>query len=252
VTKSKPPVRREAATARAKKLKERRVTPVAKRPVDNSTVATGSAKLANMASANPSRTNGLKKAVAAKSVAASNTRSSAVKRDAQSSGHPGSAGKEGGPAAAPAVAEVEELRDSSVQIAVDILTEWRDVLAAADRRYSEAVFEKFEAAAMRSRLPNALVDATKSHLAQASKMQIEIIDRMISACHGELDEPGSPKVQDARESRQKTSPMPMKPAANFVTSPAQFWLEATSMWRKSWSDAMSPWVGQEARPYKGQ
>lgn len=259
MSKSKSPVQREAALNGHAKQQARRRAPLAKA---NASPATKSGvKRANA--------NGPRKSAVVKTIAAANSLSSAAKRGAQTNGHLATDGKKiangvaqdamdvsDGPArdghtrdtqafatdVAPAFEASDAQRGNPVKIAVDILTEWRDVMTASEQRYSQTVFDALEVAALGKGLPKTLMQATKSHLAQASKMQIEIIDQMILDCQDKLEGSVVPDMHETQKSGRKNLPVQENPIAHAVTYPAQFWVAATLMWRKSWSDAMSTWA----------
>ena len=128
----------------------------------------------------------------------------------------------------------------------DALTEWRDEVAASTERYSESVLDKMVAAATAMGWPQELVEASQLHLAQASKMQMQLINQLMDAWQALIK-----------------SPMPGQPIGNlrpfsgmgFAQSfgspslengPFQFWMKAAETWQHNWISVFSMWAQRGA------
>ena len=74
----------------------------------------------------------------------------------------------------------------------DAMSEWRDETTASTERYAERVFDTFAVAARGVGWPEGLVETTKIQLLQASKMQTQMMDRVMETWQDQLKSPVSP------------------------------------------------------------
>ena len=165
----------------------------------------------------------------------------------------------------------------------DAMSEWRDEITASTERYAERVFDTFAVAARGVGWPESLINTTKAQVLQASKMQTQMMDRLMETWQDQLKSPVSPgqflgkftqgasgtgldnamanPVQfwmQAMETWQDQLKSPVSPGQflgkftqgasgtgldNAMANPVQFWMQATQMWQKNWSDAMALWMG---------
>ena len=126
----------------------------------------------------------------------------------------------------------------------DAMSEWRDETTASTERYAERVFDTFAVAARGVGWPEGLVETTKIQLLQASKMQTQMMDRVMETWQDQLKSPVSPG-QFLGKFTQGASGTGLD---NAMANPAQFWMQATQMWQKNWMDAMALWMG--GKPYR--
>ena len=125
----------------------------------------------------------------------------------------------------------------------DALSEWRDEVGASTERYSETVLDKMAAAARALGWPKELVEASHKHLAQASKMQMHVIDQLMDAWQKQLTSP----TADQFMAQLRTLP-----SAGFAATPMDFWMQAAEMWQRNWESALSMWANQtpgSSRPH---
>ena len=115
----------------------------------------------------------------------------------------------------------------------DALSEWRDEVGASTERYSETVLDKMAAAARALGWPKELVEASHKHLAQASKMQMHVIDQLMDAWQKQLTSP----TADQFMAQLRTLP-----SAGFAATPIDFWVQAVELWQRNWESALSMWA----------
>ena len=126
----------------------------------------------------------------------------------------------------------------------DAMSEWRDETTASTERYAERVFDTFAVAARGVGWPESLIETTKAQLLQASKMQTQMMDRLMKTWQDQLKSPVSPG-QFLGKLTQGGSGTGLE---NAMANPAQFWMQAMQMWQKNWMDAMALWMG--GKPYR--
>ena len=66
----------------------------------------------------------------------------------------------------------------AVNAVFDALSAWREEVAASTARYSQTVLDKMTTAATAMGWPKEVVDASRKHFEQASKMQTNMIDQL--------------------------------------------------------------------------
>jgi hypothetical protein len=81
--------------------------------------------------------------------------------------------------------------------------------------------------------PKELVEASHKHLAQASKMQMHVIDQLMDAWQKQLTSPTS----DQFIAQLSTLPSP-----GYTATPIDFWIQTAEMWRRNWESALSMWT----------
>ena len=77
----------------------------------------------------------------------------------------------------------------AVNAVVDALSAWREEVAASTARYSQTVLDKMTTAATAMGWPKEVVDASRTHFEQASKMQTNMIDHLMDAWQEQLKSP---------------------------------------------------------------
>ena len=77
----------------------------------------------------------------------------------------------------------------AVNAVVDALSAWREEVAASTARYSQTVLDKMAAAATAMGWPKEVVDASRKHFEQASKMQTNMLDQLMAAWQEQLKSP---------------------------------------------------------------
>lgn len=149
----------------------------------------------------------------------------------------------------------KEAREATAD-ALDALAQWRDEMAKANDRYSEKVFDQMAKATKSMGWPDHLIDATRDHLQNASKMQLEMMDKVMDAWKGQIEnsQPGMGMPAEFVEQMQKFMPpgmsgMPGMPNMgdmggmnNMAMAPFQFWMQGAEMWQRNMATAMSMWT----------
>jgi hypothetical protein len=79
----------------------------------------------------------------------------------------------------------------AVNAVFDALSAWREEVAASTARYSQTVLDKMATAATAMGWPKEVVEASRKHFEQASKMQTNMIDRLMDAWQEQLKSPMS-------------------------------------------------------------
>jgi hypothetical protein len=121
----------------------------------------------------------------------------------------------------------------------DAMSEWRDQITVSTDQYTKKAFDALAVAARGVGWPDSLIETTKTQLLHASAMQTQMIDHMIEAWKDQLKSPVSPgKFMDTLSQDVVSADL-----ENAVANPAKFWMQATEMWQKNWSDAMATWMG---------
>ena len=140
---------------------------------------------------------------------------------------------------------------NAVNKAFDALSDWRQELVESAERNGNKVFDNMAAAAKAMGWPSEIVEATRNHMQNASKMQLQVIDQVMDLWEQQVKSPSSFNFSAAMErfplfpgSRVEGQlPLPdMRAFANM--NPVQFWMQAADMWQKNWTTAMSSWMGQ--------
>lgn len=148
---------------------------------------------------------------------------------------------------------------TAMSSAFEAMSEWRDEMSATAERNSTKVFDKIGAAAKAAGWPDSVVEQTKSNLLQTTKMQTQMMDKVMDAWTEQMKAPGkfsfgnqafggqAGKGFGGMSAFTPGTGFPGMPGMdmskyNFGSDPMapfQFWMEATQMWQKQWADAVS-------------
>ena len=120
----------------------------------------------------------------------------------------------------------------------DALSKWRDEVASSTERYSETILEKMVAAATAMGWPKEVVEASRSYLVQASKMQTHMIDQLMDAWQAQVKSPMSSQFVAQLQSYPGVG---LGPSSG--NAPVQLWMEAAQFWQRNWASAFSMWTG---------
>jgi len=140
--------------------------------------------------------------------------------------------------------------------ALDALSQWREEMAAANDRYSDKVFDQMRKATGSMGWPDHLIDSTRDHLQNASRMQLDMMDKVVSAWKGQLENSsaGMAMPNEIMEHMKKFTPgnmpgMPEFPGMGdmnnvnaMAMAPFQFWMQGAEMWQRNMATAMSMWT----------
>jgi hypothetical protein len=128
-----------------------------------------------------------------------------------------------------------------VNAVVEALSAWREEVAASTARYSQTVLDRMAAGATAMGWPKEVVEASRKHFEQASKMQAKIIDQLMDAWQEQLKSPmsGPFNVQ-----LQQFTGMGSGASQNstFQIAPIQIWMETAEVWQRNWASAWSMWT----------
>lgn len=120
----------------------------------------------------------------------------------------------------------------------DALSKWRDEVASSTERYSETVLDKMVAAATAMGWPKEVVEASRVHLVQASKMQTHMIDQLMNAWQAQV------KVPTPNQFIAQLQPYSgIGSGQSSGIAPVQLWMEAAQIWQRNWVSAFSMWTG---------
>jgi len=126
----------------------------------------------------------------------------------------------------------------------DALSAWRDEVGASTERYSETVLDKMVAAATAMGWSKELVEASRMHLVQASKMQMQMIDQLMDAWQAQLKSPMTSQFIAQLRPYSGVGLQPSSDTSSLAIAPVQFWMEAAEMWQRNWASAFSMWANQ--------
>ena len=130
----------------------------------------------------------------------------------------------------------------AVNAVFDALSAWREEVAASTARYSQTILDKMATAATAMGWPKEVVEASRKHFEQASKMQSNMIDQLMAAWQEQLKSPmsGPFNVQLRRFTGMGLG------ASQIQIAPVQVWMDAAEVWQRNWASAWSMWTGQAA------
>ncbi|MDX2288761.1 MAG: hypothetical protein NW217_08065 [Hyphomicrobiaceae bacterium] len=161
-------------------------------------------------------------------------------------------------------AMTKEAREA-ISSAFDALSKWRDDMASANEQYSKTFFDQMAQATRSMGWPDHVIEATRTQLNQASKMQLQMMDQLMETWETQLKSPsaGLTSPQEFMEQLQKMQPpgmagmpgmsgfpgmgsMPGMGAGGMpgmAMAPFQIWMQAAEAWQKNMASAMSMWTG---------
>jgi hypothetical protein len=131
----------------------------------------------------------------------------------------------------------------------DALSEWREEVSGSIQRSNESVLAKMATAAEALGWPKELVETSRTHLAESSKVQLRMIDQLMDAWQTQVRSP-MPE-QFMAQLRALQLPSAGTPAMAMATAPMEMWWQAAEMWQRNWASTLSAWTGETKRPDKG-
>ncbi len=139
----------------------------------------------------------------------------------------------------------------AVNAAFDAMSAWRTETANNSEKNSEKVIDKMAAAARALGWPEQIVEATRTHMQNVTKMQIEMLDQLMDAWEEQIKSPtGIASFPSEMMSRLQPA-SGFRPAGgwpnaeafqNMAMNPVQFWMQMGEQWQKTWADAMTSWT----------
>ena len=154
----------------------------------------------------------------------------------------------------PMNAQLPEEARKALVAAFDAMTAWRSDMVAASEKGGEKAFEKMAAAAKALGWPAQIVDTAREQLMGVSRMQTQMIDKMMDAWVEQVKSPnpmgGFPQAMVSKlqsvpgmQGMPGMPPMPgMEAFSGAMTNPLQFWMSMGDQWQKNWAQAMQMWA----------
>jgi hypothetical protein len=132
----------------------------------------------------------------------------------------------------------------------DALSNWRDEIETANERCLGKVLDRTAAVARAMGWPDQAVRSTREYLEGASKVQTEMIDRIMEGWKRQLKSSTAPMAFPRSLSEHGPGLASMfagaKPEFNPL-APWMFWLQAAEMWQRTWMpDTLSQ---KDGRPH---
>jgi predicted O-linked N-acetylglucosamine transferase (SPINDLY family) len=136
----------------------------------------------------------------------------------------------------------------AVNSAFEAMATWRAETVNTSERNSERVIEKMAAAARALGWPEQIVDAARTQMEAAVKMQIQTMDRMMDAWEEQLKLPNPSMAGSAMLSKLKSLPgfgsvgsWPTADASLAEFNPLKVYTQFVEQSFRAWSDAISSW-----------
>jgi hypothetical protein len=136
----------------------------------------------------------------------------------------------------------------AVAAALHALAQWRKEILSANERYLEKAVDQMAAAQRAIGWPPQVTAGAREQLLQASKVQTQMIERIVDTWERQLKSPRNPtgvpaafKVRTPGPSG-RTLPDPvsgMVRLGEMALVPYRLWIQAATAWQRNWADAMS-------------
>lgn len=132
---------------------------------------------------------------------------------------------------------------------VDALAEWREEFGETAERHSEAVTERIADAARAVGWPEEVVEASRTHLTQMRKFQVQMLDQFIGAWQQQLKAPAAAEFVSAL--RGVGAGLQSAPAiSDLASKPFELWMQAALAWQRNLASVWSLWgSGDRTRPH---
>jgi hypothetical protein len=129
----------------------------------------------------------------------------------------------------------------AINAVIDALSEWREEVTTSTERFSETVLDKMATAARAAGWPDDLVKSSRAQLIHMSKMQAQMIDRLMEAWQEQMKSPLP--GQFLSDLRPFGSAFQFAPGMEMATAPLEFWMQAAEAWQRNLASAWSMWAG---------
>ena len=126
----------------------------------------------------------------------------------------------------------------------DALSKWRDEVASNTVRYNETILAKMVPADTAMGWPKEVVEASRAYLAQASKMQLQVIDQFMDAWQAQAK---SPLSSQFIAQLQPFAGAATGKSSGIAIAPVQLWMEAAQTWQRNWASVFSMWTDAGSR-----
>ena len=129
----------------------------------------------------------------------------------------------------------------AVNAAFEAMSAWRAETVKNSEKSSTQVIEKIATAAKALGWPEQIVDATRAHLENITKMQVQTMDQMMDVWEGQLKSPTSPS---GFLSKLKSFPSFASDGDAFqmaTMAPLQAYMSFVEQWQKACKEAAASW-----------
>ncbi len=137
------------------------------------------------------------------------------------------------------------------RVAFEAMSTWRRETVNNSEKNSEQVINKMAAAAQVLGWPEQIVDTVRTQLQGITKMQIEMMDRMMNVWEEQLKSPNASAMLSNLKSLPNFSPAgnwPIADDSQAALNPFRSYMQFVEQWQKAWADVMASW--SKARPHR--
>jgi len=133
----------------------------------------------------------------------------------------------------------------AVNEAFDAMSTWRTETVSNSEKSIEQVIDKMAAAARALGWPEQIVDATRAHMQNVTKMQIQTMDHMMDTWEEQIKSPDP----SAMMSKLKALPG-LSPAGSWANAdafqaaalnPLRAYMQFVEQWQKAWTNPSALW-----------
>ena len=130
-----------------------------------------------------------------------------------------------------------------VTAAFEAMSTWRAETVKNSENSSAIVIEKIAAAARALGWPEQIIEATRLHLENITKMQVQTMDQMMDAWEGQIKSPTSPSdILSRIKSFGSAGSWPNGDAFQLATlAPFQAYMSFVEQWQKACAEAAASW-----------
>ena len=142
--------------------------------------------------------------------------------------------------------ELSDEARKAVSAAFEAMSTWRTETVKNSEKSSTQVIEKIATAAKALGWPEQIVDATRAHLENITKMQVQTMDQMMDAWEGQLKSPASPSglLSELKSFSNLGSAGSWSNGDAFqraMMGPLQAYMSFAEQWQKACKDATASW-----------
>jgi hypothetical protein len=137
----------------------------------------------------------------------------------------------------------------AVNAVFDALSDWREEVGGSIQRCNESVLERMATAAEALGWPKELVEFSRKHLTESSKIQLGMIDQLMDAWQAQVRSPMPD--QFVAQLRALQLPSVEAPGMAMLTAPMEMWWQAAEMWQRNWASTLSAWAADVRGSDKG-
>ena len=138
----------------------------------------------------------------------------------------------------------------AVSAAFEAMSTCRRETVNNSEKNSQQVINKMAAAARALGWPEQIVDTIRTQLQAITKMQIEMMERMMDVWEEQLKSPNSSAMLSKLKSLPNFGPAgiwPIADASQAALNPFQSYMQFVEQWQKAWADVMASWTKAGSR-----